>query len=133
VRPRQRLELVTIEHVLLVAGAEEEPERFARAGGALDLPARHGWGLDPGITGPFAGAARRAGLVLLAPWLLFQGMIAVGSFALAYRYPFSDTKAAARMLAPEARLVTDTNWRSTGVMFWRPDVQARDLALGAGP
>jgi len=84
-----------------------------------------GWGLDAGLTGPIAGAARRLGLALLAPWLLFQAVLGAGSFALDQRYPFSDTKAAARMLPPEARLITDTHWRSTGVMFWRPDVQMR--------
>ncbi len=92
-----------------------------------------GWGLDVGISGPISGVARQTGLALLAPWLLFQGVVAAGSFALDHRYPFSDTLAAARMLAPGARLVTDTHWQSTGVMFWRPDVQMRSAGWGGRP
>jgi hypothetical protein len=87
-----------------------------------------GWGLDPRIDGPISGQARRSGLALLAPWFLFQAVIAAGSFALDRRYPFSDTKSAASLLAEGAHVVADAEWRSGGLLFWRPDIQMRSAS-----
>jgi hypothetical protein len=92
-----------------------------------------GWGLDRRIAGPASGEARRVGLALMAPWFLLQAALAVGCFALDYRYPFSDTKSAARGLPQGARVVADAEWRSMGMLFWRPDIRMRAPAWRGRP
>lgn len=84
-----------------------------------------GHALDARVEGQLAGPLRRAGLYLLVPWFAFQSLLTVGSFALDLRYPFSDTRAASRIPVEGARLISDTEWRTLGVLFWRPDVHMR--------
>jgi hypothetical protein len=92
-----------------------------------------GWGIDGGVEGPIRGDARRAGLALLSPWLLLQVAIAAGCFALDARYPFSDTKSAAPMLDAGAHVVADAEWRSIGMLLYRPDLQMRSASWQGRP
>jgi hypothetical protein len=92
-----------------------------------------GYGLDPRVEGPYRGLLRRAGIGLLIPWFLLQSEIALGSFTLDARYPFSETKSAAGALAAGARVVADADWKSAGMMFWRPDIQMRSASWGGRP
>lgn len=87
-----------------------------------------GWGLDREVAGPIAGEARRSALALMVPWFLLQGALAAGNLVLDWRYPFSDTKSAARALDPGAHVVADADWRSLTMMFWRPDIQYRSTS-----
>jgi hypothetical protein len=87
-----------------------------------------GWGLDERVEGKLAGELRRWGLALLVPWFLFEAGIAAGSFALDARHPFSDTKSAAQVLGAGAHVVADADWRSMGMLFWRPDIQMRSMS-----
>src|SRR5262249_11264794 len=92
-----------------------------------------GWGLDRRVAGPVTGELRLGSLALLAPWFLLQAALAAGSFALDLRYPFSDTKAAARALSQGARVVADAEWRALGMLFWRPDIRMRASAWRGRP
>jgi hypothetical protein len=98
------------------------------AGWALDRRTDGAVTSDPGTRGGVAREARRAGLLLLMPWIAFQIADAMGCLVLDYRYPFSDTKAVARLLADRAHVVADADWRSSGILFWRPDVTMRSAS-----
>jgi hypothetical protein len=84
-----------------------------------------GWGLHARFAGAYAEEARRTGLSLLGPWFLLQVILAAGCVVLDALYPFSDTKGAARELAAGAHVVADSEWRTMGMLFWRPDIQLR--------
>jgi hypothetical protein len=48
------------------------------------------------------------------------------------RLPFSDTKGAARELAPGAHVVAESEWKTLGMLLWRPDIQLRSSAAWSG-
>jgi hypothetical protein len=92
-----------------------------------------GWALDRRGGALFAVASRRATIALLAPWLAFQIALGAACFVLDHRYAFSDTKGAASVLAPDARVVAEQEWRSMGMLLWRPDIRMRATAWGGRP
>jgi hypothetical protein len=91
-----------------------------------------GWGLHARLAGAYADEARRTGLMLLAPWFLLQVSLAAGSLVLDALYPFSDTKDAARELARGAHVVSDSEWKTVGMLFWRPDIRLRAAGAWSG-
>jgi hypothetical protein len=91
-----------------------------------------GWALDR--TGASLGRSwRRAALVLMIPWLFHETALSAASFALDYRYQFSNTKSAAAVLAGGARVVADAEWRSAAMLLWRPDITMRSASWGGRP
>jgi hypothetical protein len=82
-----------------------------------------GWGATRGF-----GALRDANaapLALTAAWFGFQFITCARDLALDVELPFSDTKAAAARLAPNAHLVADTMTYQQAYMLWRPDIVMR--------
>ncbi len=92
-----------------------------------------GWGLDARAAGALTQETRRTGLLLMAPWFALQMGLAAGSFALDAAFSFSDGKNASRMLAADAHVVADAEWRSVGLLFWRPDIHLRAPAWRGRP
>ena len=84
-----------------------------------------GWGLDRRPVGFFTEEARRIGLWAFAPWFGFQILLALGSFKLEVPCSFSDGKKGSQVLAPNAHVVAEVDWRAAAMMFWRPDIQMR--------
>jgi hypothetical protein len=82
-----------------------------------------GWGASQGF-----GALRwasAAALPLMGPWLAFQVVVLARDLALDVELPFSDTKAGAALLAPDAHLVADSLTYQEGYMLWRPGIVMR--------
>jgi hypothetical protein len=92
-----------------------------------------GWGLDARFSGELAAEARRAGRALLVPWFVLQTILGATSLALDFVYPFSDTKSAARVPAEGAHVVAESEWKTLGVLFWRPDLHMRARAWRGQP
>ncbi len=92
-----------------------------------------GWGLHARSGAPFAEEARRTVRVLLAPWFALQVSLGLLSVGLDARYPFTDTLAASRALAQGAHVVAEAEWRTLGMLFWRPDIQMRAAAWKGRP
>ena len=92
-----------------------------------------GWGLHARFADAFSDEARRSALALLAPWFLLQVSLAALSVSLDAAYPFTDTRAASRALVPGAHVVAEAEWRTLGMLFWRPDIQMRAAAWQGRP
>lgn len=92
-----------------------------------------GHALDARIRGWVIRPLQQAALTLFAPWFALQGLLAMGCFAADVRYPFSCTKDASKLLVQNARVVTDADWISVGVLFWRPDIQLRSMSWNGRP
>jgi hypothetical protein len=82
-----------------------------------------GWSLQRGP--PTTRWTEAAGLAAMAPWLAFQLVVCFRDLALDVDLPFSDTKAAALMLPPDAHLVADSLTIQEGYMLWRPGITMR--------
>lgn len=89
--------------------------------------------IDARIHGMVIRPLQQVALILLVPWFLLQGLLSFGSFAADVRYPFVGAKDASALLAPHARVVTDTDWVSVGMLFWRPDIQLRSTSWNGRP
>lgn len=92
-----------------------------------------GHAIDARIYGMVFRPLQQTALILLFPWFLFQGVLGIGSFVVDVRYPFSGAKDASRLLVQNARVVTDTDWVSVGMLFWRPDIQLRSPSWNGRP
>jgi hypothetical protein len=92
-----------------------------------------GWGIATSTESALAEEARDAGLALLAPWFVLEVGLTLGSFALDAREPFSDSKAAAGMIAQGAHVVAESEWKTLGLLFWRPDLTIRSSAWRGRP
>ncbi len=57
----------------------------------------------------------------------------MGSFKLEVPCSFSDGKKGSQVLAPNAHVVAEVDWRAAAMMFWRPDIQMRCPAWRGRP
>jgi hypothetical protein len=92
-----------------------------------------GWGIATRTESLLAEEARDAGLALLAPWFVLEVGLALGSFALDAVQPFSDGKAAARVMPEGAHVVAESEWKTLSLLFWRPDITIRSSAWHGRP
>lgn len=66
-----------------------------------------------------------AALPLMSAWFAFQFVVCARDLALDVELPFSDTKAAAARLPPDAHLVADSLTMQEGYMLWQPGILMR--------
>lgn len=86
------------------------------------------WSLDRSPAAAWVPWARRAAIVTAIPWFLLQFTMLWVDLSCDRTFPFSDTRAAAAALPPDARVVGKDEWQSAAIVFWRPDVHYRSPA-----